>query len=123
MEELTASLLSMKKEIERITEGKEKGRTTKRTCPRWEGNEGEDYGMWKKLIDLWFLAEGKKIEYPAVEIMLSLGERAFKFVQDISMEDLQSVGGKEAIIKRLDEQYGRERTQDKFDKISKYFKI
>ena len=95
----------------------------KRVCPTFEGIEGEDYDMWRKRVMLWYNLEGKYLECPGGEIMLSLGKKAFQSVYSIKLEVLEKQGGMEKVLEVLDKRFGKEKNRDRYDKILEFFKI
>ena len=95
----------------------------KRVCPIFKGIEGEDYDMWRKRVMLWYKIEGRYLECPGGEIMLSLGEKAFQSVSDIELEEIGRQEGMEKVLEVLDKRFGKEKSRDRYDKILEFFKI
>ena len=60
----------------------------RRLCPEFKGVEAEDYELWRKKVKVWFMAEGKRLECPAAELLLSLGDKVYSEVCDIGEEEM-----------------------------------
>src|SRR6201990_1356014 len=112
-----------KEEEQHYQETQERRYRGKRVCPTFEGIEGEDYDMWRKRVMLWYRLEGKYLECPGGEIMLSLGEKAFQSVYNVELEGLERQVGMEKVLEVLDKRFGKEKSRDRYDKILEFFRI
>jgi len=95
----------------------------RRYCPEFQGLEGEDYDMWRKRVMLWYKLEGKFLEYPGGEVMLSLGGKAFQSVYHVELEGLEKHVAVEKVLEVLDKRFGKEKSRDRYDKILEFFRI
>src|SRR5215469_17036068 len=79
----------------------------KRLCPEFKGVEGEDHELWRKKVKAWFMAEGKRLECPAAELLLSLGDKVYSEVCDIGEEEIVGEGFLK-LLKILDDRFGKD---------------
>jgi len=89
-------------------------------CPEFKEVESEDYELWRKKVKVWFMAEGKRLEYPAAKLLLSLGDKVYSEVCDIEMVDEE---GFLKLLKRLGGRFGKDQGRDKYDKLQDFFEI
>src|SRR5215469_2696464 len=77
-------------------------------CPEFKGIEGEDYELWRKKVKVWFMAEGKRLECLAAELLLSFGNKVYSEVYDIGEEEIVGEEGFLKLLEILDDRFGKD---------------
>ena len=72
-------------------------------CPVFSGNEAE-YENWRVIAGDWMMIEGKKIEYPALEMR----GKALEVVVDLPQEKLMENTGVETLLREWEKYYQKE---------------
>src|SRR5678815_1086217 len=100
-------------------------RVSRRLCPVFNGDgvNPNEYELWKKRVEWWYLVEGKNCDCLAGDIILSLGEKVFESVCDLKVQELDKDEGVKKILLVLDEKYGKEEQRDRYDRILEFFYV
>ena len=96
--------------------------TGRRECPRFNGEE-KNYKGWKNQVLDWLLVVGENVQYPAIEIRLSLSGKALEAAEELDRKELIKKGGEERILECLDKIFLRDSVMDRYGKLKEYFKI
>ena len=93
----------------------------RRECPRFSGVQAE-YKGWKGQVEDWLVVCGDDVQYPGIEIRMSLRGRALEVTEGIDREELKKKGGDTIILKKLDAAYKKDTLMDNYGKMKRYFK-
>src|SRR5215469_10980810 len=69
------------------------------------------------------MAEGKRLECPAEELLFSLGDKVYSEVCDIGKEEMVGEEGFLKLLKILDDRFGKDQGRDKYDKLQDFFRL
>lgn len=94
----------------------------RRECPRFSGVQAE-YKGWKGQVEDWLIVCGDDVQYPGIEIRMSLKGRALEVTEGIDRMELKKADGHKIILKKLDEAFKKDTLMDNYGKMKKYFKI
>ena len=94
----------------------------RRECPRFSGAQAE-YKEWKGQVEDWLVVCGDDVEYPGIEIRMSVKGKAYEVTAGIDRDELMKEGGEKIILKKLEEAYEKDTLMDNFGKLKSFFKI
>ena len=94
----------------------------RKECPKFCGKQSE-YKSWKGLVEDWLVVCGDIIQYPGLEIRLSLKGKALEVTEEIERAVLKGEDGAKKILNKLDSVYLKDTLMDNYGKMKKYFKI
>ena len=69
------------------------------------------------------MAEGKRLECPAAELLLSSGDKVYSEVCDIGEEEMVGEEGFLKLLKILNDRFGEDQGRDNYDKLLDFFEI
>ena len=100
----------------------EGGWSWRRECPRFSGEESE-YKGWRSQVEDWLIVGAKDIEYPGLEIRMSLRGKALAVTEELDRNTLKEKEGQKIILDKLDKVYKKDTLMENYGKMKKYFKM
>ena len=91
-------------------------------CPEFSGKE-VDYKVWRDKVEDWLHLSKKDVNMQGLIIKQGLDGKAYEAVMTVDKEVLRGPTGGEAVLKKLDELYVKEKIWDDYDRCMSYLHI
>ena len=91
-------------------------------CPVFSGNEAQ-YKNWRVTASDWMIIEGKKREYPVLEMRSEMRDKALDVVVGLEQEKLMERTGVEILLRELKKYYQKESRVNKLSKLKEFYNI
>ena len=91
-------------------------------CPVFSGN-GAEYENRRVIVSDWMMIEGKKREYPALEMRSTMRGKALDVVVGLEQQKLLERTGVEMLLRKFEKYYQKESRVYKFSKLKEFYNI
>ena len=91
-------------------------------CPVLSGN-GAEYENRRVIVSDWMMIEGKKREYPALEMRSTMRGKALDVVVGLEQQKLLERTGVEILLRKFEKYYQKESRVYKLSKLKEFYNI